>query len=98
MTQKRVNRPRKKGGRVLAPIEDSIDASMKQLEDCIKKCSKRVNTVKRNNTDNPMINRRATRIQTSEEKTVWIFQAIIKRNLTHEDWDMDKKKDLNLFQ
>ena len=43
---------RKEGGRGLASIEDSVDASIQQLEDCIEK-----HTAIRNDTDNTMDNR-----------------------------------------
>ena len=42
---------RKEGGRVLTSIEDSVDASIKQLEDYIEKPRKRVITATRNNTE-----------------------------------------------
>ena len=61
--------PRKKGGRKLASIEDSVDASIWWLEDYIQKRSRRLITASRNNTDNMRINRtEITRIQKWEEK------------------------------
>ena len=47
---------RKEGGRGLANIEDSIDASI-QLEDYIQKHKRGLITVIRNDTDNTMDNR-----------------------------------------
>ena len=40
----------RKGGRVLVSIQDSVDASIQQLEDYIKKYGGRLITVTRNNT------------------------------------------------
>ena len=48
---------RKEGGRRLASIEDSIDASRQWLEDDIEKHGRRLITATRNNTDNVKINR-----------------------------------------
>ena len=48
--------PKKEGGRGLASIEDNIDASIRRLEDKIKKNQEKRITVARNNTNNMMIN------------------------------------------
>ena len=48
---------RKEGGRGLASIEDSVDPSIQQLEDYIKKHDGGLITAIRNNTDNTMGNR-----------------------------------------
>ena len=48
---------RKEGGRVLASIKDSVDASIKQLEDYIGKHEQGLITSTRNNTDNMIDNR-----------------------------------------
>ena len=48
---------RKKGGRGLARIEDSVDASIRQLEDYIEKRKRGLITTIRNNTDNTTDNR-----------------------------------------
>ena len=42
----------KTGGRGLASIEDSIDASIQRLENYIQTCEGRLITATRNNTDN----------------------------------------------
>ena len=49
--------PRKKGGRGLASIEDSVDRSIQRLEDYIEKYKQRLMTAIRNNTDNTIDNR-----------------------------------------
>ena len=60
---------RKEGGRGLASIEDSIDASIQQVEDYIEKCGRRLIIATRNNTDNMRISRmEITRKQKWEEK------------------------------
>ena len=60
---------RKKRGRGLASIEDGVDASIRRLEDYIKKREKRLITSTGNNTENTRINRtEITRKQKREEK------------------------------
>ena len=49
--------PRKKGGRGLASIEDSVDTSIQRLEDYIEKHERGLITAIRNNTDNTIDNR-----------------------------------------
>ena len=48
---------RKEGGRGLASIEDSVDASIQRLEDYIQKHDGGLITAIRNDTDNTMDNR-----------------------------------------
>ena len=48
---------RKEGGRGLASIEDSVDASIQRLEDYIQKHEGRLITATRNDTNNTMENR-----------------------------------------
>ena len=48
---------RKESGRGLSSIQDSVDASIQQLEDYIEKRGGRLITVIRNNTDNKTFNR-----------------------------------------
>ena len=48
---------RKEGGRGLASIEDSVDASIQRLEDYIQKQDGALITAIRNDTDNTMDNR-----------------------------------------
>ena len=52
--------PRKEGGRGLASIEDSVDASIQRLEYNIQKHDGGLITVIRNNTDNTIDNRMTT--------------------------------------
>ena len=60
---------RKEGGRGLASIEDSVDASIQRLEDYREKHEQGLITAIRNNTDNTMDNRMTiTRKQKWEEK------------------------------
>ena len=47
---------RKEGGRGLASIEDSVDASIQRLEDYIQKHERRLITATRNDTENTMNN------------------------------------------
>ena len=67
--------PRKVGGRGLASIEDSVDASIQRLKDYIEKHEGGLITTIRNNTDNTKDNRMTkTRKKKWEEKTIpWAF-------------------------
>ena len=51
---------RKEGGRGLASIEDSVDASIQRLEDYIRKHEGGLHTAIKNDTDNTMNNRKTT--------------------------------------
>ena len=65
---------RKVGGRGLASIEDSVDASIQRLEDYIQKHDGGLITAIRNDTDNTMDNRMTiTRKQKWEGKQLWAF-------------------------
>ena len=48
---------RKEGGKALASIEDSVDASMQRLEDYIQKHDRGLITATRNDTESTMNNR-----------------------------------------
>ena len=76
--------PRKKGGRGLASIEDSVDTSMQRLEDNIEKYERGLITAIRNNTDNTIDNRMTkTRKQKWEEKQLHgRFKRLI--NISHD--------------
>ena len=66
----------KKWGRGLVRIEDSVDASIRQLENYNKKSKERINIVANNRPDNTRTNRtRVTRKQKKEEKQLHFFQA-----------------------
>ena len=59
---------RKEGGRGLASIEDSVDASIQRLEDYMEKHEQGLITVIRNDTDNTIDDRMTTRKQKYEKK------------------------------
>ena len=62
------------GGRGIASIEDSIDASIQRLGDYIGKHERGLITTIRNGTDSTIDNRMTiTRKQKLEEKTLWVF-------------------------
>ena len=66
----RLYESRKEGRRGLTSIEDSVDASVQQLEDYIEKRGRRLITASRNNNDNTRTNRtEITRKQKRERKT-----------------------------
>ena len=63
---------RKEGGRGLASIEDSVDASIQRLEDYIQKHDGRLIRAIKNDTDNTMDNRMTiTRKQKWERKQLY---------------------------
>ena len=63
---------RKEGGRGLASIEDSVDASIQRLEDYIEKHERGLITITSSNTDNTINNRMTrTRKQQWEEKQLY---------------------------
>ena len=76
---------RKEGGRGLASIEDSVDASIQRLEEYIEKHEGGLNTTIRNNTDNTIDNRMIkTRKQKWEEKQLHRrFKQLI-NNISHD--------------
>ena len=76
----------KEGGRWLASIEDSVDASIQRLEDYIGKHEGGLITAIRNNTDNTLDKRMTiTRKQKWEEKQLYRrFKQLIK-NISHEN-------------
>ena len=77
--------PRKEGGRGLASIEDSVDASIQRLEDYIEKHEGGLITAIRINTDNTIDNRMTkTRKQKWEEKQLHgRFKRLI-NNISHD--------------
>ena len=76
---------RKEGGRGLASIEDSVDASIQRLNDYIEKQERGLITAIRNNTDNTIDNRMTkTRKQKWEEKQLHgRFKRLI-NNISHD--------------
>ena len=65
--------PRKEGGRGLASIEDSVDASIQRLEDYIEKHERRLFTAIRNDMDNTIDDKKTTtrKQKWEEKKTLW---------------------------
>ena len=71
--------------RDLPSIEDSVDASIQRLEDCMEKCGGRLNTANRDNTDNTSINRtEITRKQKWEEKQIYGCFKRLTSDISHE--------------
>ena len=76
---------RKEGGRWLASIEDSVDASIQPHEDYIKKHEGGLITATRNDIDNTMANRMTiTGKQKWEEKQLYGRFKRLKSNISHE--------------
>ena len=69
---------RKDGRKGLASIVDSVDASIRGLEDYTKKSKERLISATRNTADNIMIIRTKTRKQKWEEKTTCINSSSTK--------------------
>ena len=86
---------RKEGGRGLASIEDSVDASTQRLEHYIEKHGGGLIIATRNDTDNPMTNRMTiTRKQKWEKKLYGRFKRLI-NNISHEKtWTWLRKGNL----
>ena len=77
--------PRKEGGRGLASIEDSVDASIQRLEDYIEKHERGLISAIRNDTDNTIDDRMTTtRKQKLEKKQLYgRFKRLI-NNISHQ--------------
>ena len=87
---------RKEGGRGLANIEDSVDASIQRLEDYIQKHDGRLITAIRNDTNNKMDNRMTiTRKHKWEGKQLFgRFKRLI-NNISHDKtWTWQRKGNL----
>ena len=94
---------RKEGGRGLASIEDTVDASIQRLEDYIEKHERGLITTIRNDTDNTINNRMTTtRKQKWEKKQLYDrFKRLI-NNISHQKtWTWlrkgNLKRETNLF-
>ena len=79
--------------------EDSVDASIRRLEDYIEKCRERLITITRNNTDNRTT---ITRKQKWEEKQLYGHFKRLISNFSHEKtWTWlrngNLREKLNLF-
>ena len=87
---------RKEWGRELTSIEDSVDASIKRLEDYIEKHERGLITAIRNNTDNTIDNRMTrTRKQKWEEKPHFgRFKRLINNISRNKTWTWLRKGNL----
>ena len=84
---------RKEGGRGLASVEDSVDASIQRLEDYIEKHEGGLITAIKNETDNTMDNRMTiTRKQKWEETPLYgRFKRLINNILHEKTWSWLRK-------
>ena len=84
---------RKEGGRGLANIEDSVDASIQRLKDYIQKHDGGLVTATRNDTENTMNNRMTiTRKQKWEGKQLYgRFKRLINNISNHKTWTWLRK-------
>ena len=93
---------RKEGIRGLASIEHSVGASIRKIEDYIKKSKERLITAASNSTDNIMTNRTTakTKKEIRKKKSYWIFQAktIERPGPDYEKETFREKLDLFLLQ
>ena len=87
---------RKEGGRGLASIEDSVDASIQRLEDYIEKHERGLITAIRNNTVNPIDDgRTTTRKQKWEKKQLYDrFKRLINNISYQKPWTLLRKGNL----
>ena len=81
---------RKEGGRRLASIEDTVDASIQRLEDYIEKQERGLITTIRVDTDNT-INERMTTTKKQKWEGKQLY-ASNKQHLTAENLDLAKKR------
>ena len=86
---------RKEGGRGPTSIEDSVDASIQQLDDYIEKHERGLMTAIRSYSDNTMDNRIITRKQKWEEKQLYgRFKRLINNNSHEKTWTWLRKGNL----
>ena len=85
---------RKEGGRGLASIQDSVDASIQRLKDNIEKHGGRLITATRSNTDNTRTSRtEITRKQKWEEKQLnGCFMRLTSGISNEKNFNVAKKK------
>ena len=89
---------RKEGGRGLASIEDSIDASIQRLDDYIEKHKRGLFTAIRNDTDNMIDDRMTTTKKRKWEKKqlYGLFKWLI-NNISHQKtWTWLRKETLGI--
>ena len=84
---------RKEEGRGLASIQDSVDASMQQLEDDIKKTLRKTdyNNQNQHKQHKHQKNKNNLKTKIGRKTTEWTFQDTNKRHLTRENLDRVKK-------
>ena len=86
---------RKQGGRGLASIEDTVDASVQRLEDYIEKLERGLITTIRVNTDNTINERMTTRKQKLEGKQLYgRFKRLINNISRQKTWTWLRKGNL----
>ena len=86
---------RRAGGRGLASIEDSVDASIQRLEDYIGKHERGVISAIRNNIDNTMDNRMTITRKQKMENWDWCFGRVTKELLKGlEDLEVDGRVEI----
>ena len=87
---------RKEGGRRLASVEDSVDASIQRLEDYIDKHERGLITAIRKDTDNTIDDRMTiTRKQKWEEKQLYgLFKRLINTISYEKTWTWLRKGNL----
>ena len=73
---------RKEGGRGLASIKDSVDASIQRLEDYIEKHERGLITAIRNDTDNTIDNRMTTTLEKNGKKQLYGRFKRLKNNIS----------------
>ena len=89
----RLNVSRNEGGRGLASIEDSFDASIQRLEDYIEKHEGGLIAATRNDSDNTMAKRMTiTRKQKQEEKRLYGRFKRLRDIISHEKKQILAKK------
>ena len=81
---------RKEGGRGLASIKDSVDASIRRLEDYIKKKKERLITATRNKKKNSIKGTTIPRKQKRQEKQLYGYSKH-QTNLTRENLDTESE-------
>ena len=86
---------RKEGGRGLASIEDTVDASIQRLEDYIEKHERGLITTNRVDTDNTINERMTTRKQKWEGKKLYGHFKRLINNISHQKtWTWLRKGNL----
>ena len=88
--------PRKRGGKGLVSIQDSVDASIQRLKDYMNKRGGRLVKITRNNTENTSINKtKIIRKQIWEEKQLYGHFKRLTSKISHEKtWTFLRKGNL----